>query len=45
MDLTNTWRYYERDEIDQLGVWTPQGRDVGRLGMQSCCCLHAMPST
>lgn len=21
MDLTNTWRYYERDEIDELGVW------------------------
>ncbi len=21
MDLTNTWRYYERDEIDELGIW------------------------
>lgn len=20
IDLTNTWRYYERDEIDELGV-------------------------
>lgn len=33
IDLTNTWRYYNRDEIDKLGV--------EHLKVIACCLLHA----